>query len=297
MLRMSSHQQSRLFCFGLGYSALALVQKLKPLGWQIAGTVRTEAAAVALRAQGIEVFVFDGTRPLSNAKAVLADTTHLLSSIPPDVGGDPVVVCHGADIAGCEALVWAGYLSTTGVYGDRDGGWVDENAALQPTSVRSEQRFAAEQAWLGLHKRRGVPCHLFRLAGIYGPGRSALDLVRRGTAKRIDKPGQVFSRIHVDDIAAVLMASIAQPNPGRIYNVCDDNPASPAAVTAFACELLSRPLPPLVPFDEAEMSPMARSFYRDNKRVDNHRIKEELAVELIYPDYKAGLKAILAAER
>ncbi|MFQ5773423.1 MAG: SDR family oxidoreductase [Kiloniellaceae bacterium] len=286
----------RLFCFGLGYSAQTLAGRLRARGWRIAGTTRGVDKAAALRAAGIEALPFDRGRPLDDPAAALAETTHLLSSVPPDERGDPVLDHHGADIARCAGLAWAGYLSTTGVYGDRAGGWVDEDSALAPTGARGRRRAAAERAWLALRHDRGVPVHVFRLAGIYGPGRNALAAVRGGAAKRIDKPGQVFSRIHVEDIARVLEASMARPNPGRAYNVCDDDPAPPAEVIAYACALLGVAPPPLVPFSDAELSPMARSFYRDNKRVSNRRIKEELGVSLAYPDYKAGLTAILAHE-
>jgi nucleoside-diphosphate-sugar epimerase len=245
---------------------------------------------------GIEAFAFDRGRPLDDPGAALAGTTHLLSSVPPDAEGDPVLDCYAADIAALPGLVWAGYLSTTGVYGDRGGGWVDEDSALEPTGARGRRRLAAERAWLALQRDHGVPVHLFRLAGIYGPGRNALQTVRAGNAKRIDKPGQVFSRIHVEDIATVLEASIARPDPGRAYNLCDDDPTPPAEVIAHACALLGQEPPPLVPFEDAELSLMARSFYRDNKRVSNRRIKEELGVALAYPDYKTGLKALLEAE-
>jgi len=161
--------------------------------------------------------------------------------------------------------------------------------------VRGRRRLAAEIAWLDLWRDRGVPVHIFRLAGIYGPGRSPFDALRTGTAKRIAKPGQVFSRIHVDDLASVLIASITRPRPGAVYNVCDDEPASSAEVGAHAAQLLGVPTPPLVPFDEAALSPMARSFYADNKRVANTLIKTELEVRLRYPDYRSGLAAILAA--
>ena len=284
---------NRLFCFGLGFSARALAARLRGTEWRIAGTTRGEDRAAALRAEGIEAFVFDRVRPLEDPAAALAGTTHLLASVPPDDHGDPVLDVHGADIGGLGSLDWIGYLSTTGVYGDRGGGWVDEGSALEPTGARGRRRVAAEEAWCALHRDHGLPVHLFRLAGIYGPGRNALATVRGGTAKRIDKPGQVFSRIHVDDIAQVLEASMARPNPGRAYNVCDDDPAHPAEVIAHACGLLGQEPPPLVPFAEADLSPMARSFYRDNKRVSNRRIKDELGVDLAYPDYKAGLQALL----
>jgi nucleoside-diphosphate-sugar epimerase len=222
--------------------------------------------------------------------------THLLVSVPPDAAGDPVLAVHGEDIARIKGLRWLGYLSTTSVYGDHGGGWVDETAELAPSGDRGRRRVAAEAGWLELWHRRGVPVHIFRLAGIYGPGRSPFDALRAGTAKRIDKPGQVFSRIRVEDLAHVLAASISRPRPGAIYNVCDDDPAAPEAVVAHAAALLGMPAPPLVPFEAAELSPMARSFYDDNKRVSNRLIKSELGVTLRYPDYRAGLAAILADE-
>ncbi len=285
----------RLFCFGLGYTALALAESLRAEGWRIAGTCRSAEDRAALARRGIEAHLFDRDRPLADPAAILAGTRCLLSSVPPDAAGDPVLDRHAADIAGIEGLAWVGYLSTTGVYGDRAGGWVDETSPLRPSGERGRRRLAAETAWLDLWRRGGTPVHLFRLAGIYGPGRSALDAVRAGRAKRIVKPGQVFSRIHVEDIVAVLRASIARPNPGAAYNVCDDDPAPPAEVVAFACALLGVAPPPPVPFDEADLSPMARSFYADNKRVRNDRIKTELGVRLRHPDYRAGLTAILQA--
>jgi len=285
----------RLFCFGLGYSALVLARRLQAEGWTIAGTCRGEAKRDALAQAGIEAHLFARDRPLVDAAAALAGTTHLLSAAPPDAAGDPVLALHGGAIAALgPSLAWAGYLSTTGVYGDRAGGWVDESAALQPTGERGRRRCAAEAAWLDLWRQHGVPIHLFRLAAIYGPGRSALDQVRSGTARRIDKPGQVFSRIHVEDIATALAASMARPHPGTAYNLCDDAPAAPQTVIAFACELLGVAPPPLVAFDAAELSPMARSFYDDNKRVANARMKRELGVRLRYPDYREGLRALMA---
>jgi nucleoside-diphosphate-sugar epimerase len=217
-------------------------------------------------------------------------------SVPPDADGDPVLAIHGDDIVGIEGLRWLGYLSTTGVYGDRGGGWVDESAELSPSGERGRRRVAAEAGWLALWHRHGMPVHIFRLAGIYGPGRSPFEALRAGTAKRIDKPGQVFSRIHVEDLACVLAASISRPRPGGVYNVCDDDPAAPEAVVAHAAALLGVPAPPLVPFEAAGLSPMARSFYDDNKRVSNRLIKSELGVTLRHPDFRAGLAAILADE-
>ncbi len=288
--------ECRLFCFGLGFSARRLAARVRDQGWRVAGTTRNAGKMAAMRQEGIEAVLFDRDRPLDDPATALAGATHILSSVPPDAAGDPVVDHHGADLSGRHGLQWLGYLSTTGVYGDRAGGWVDEESDLTPSGDRGRRRVAAESAWLDLHVRAGLPVHLFRLAGIYGPGRNALVSVRGGTARRIDKPGQVFSRIHVEDIARVLEASMAHPNPGRAYNVCDDNPAPPEEVIAHACGLLGLAPPPLTPFETAELSPMARSFYRDNKRVSNRRLKNELGVSLAYPDYKAGLKALLDAE-
>ena len=284
----------RLFCFGYGFSASVLAARFLPQGWAVAGTTRKPDKLAALAAAGVEAFLFDRDRPLDDPTAALAGATHVLISAPPDAQGDPVLDQHAAEILACQGIEWLGYLSTTGVYGDRGGAWVDEDSALEPTGPRGERRLAAERGWLALWRDHGLPVHLFRLAGIYGPGRNALETVRRGRAQRIDKPGQVFSRIHVEDIASVLEASIAAPNPGRAYNLCDDDPAPPEAVIAHACALLGVEAPPLVPFEAAELSDMARSFYRDNKRVSNARIKAELGVALAYPDYKTGLAALLA---
>lgn len=286
-------QHPHLFCFGLGYTALALARALVGQGWRVTGTCRDTTHAREARLLGLEIVIFDRDHPIPDIDRHLASATHLLSSVPPDETGDPVLDSHGAAIAAAAPrLQWIGYLSTTGVYGDRQGDWVDESSDLTPSGERGRRRLAAERAWRALPQ----PAHLFRLAGIYGPGRSALDTVRSGKARRIVKPGQVFSRIHVADIVAVLLASMARPNPGAAYNVCDDDAADPAVVIAYACDLLNVPPPPAVPFEEAELSPMARSFYDDNKRVRNDRIKRELGVTLAYPDYRAGLQALLEAE-
>jgi nucleoside-diphosphate-sugar epimerase len=273
----------RLLCFGLGYTARAVVRQLGP-DWDVIGTSRSGEPGT-LR--------FDRDHPLSGEH--FAGLTHVLFSIPPDQAGDPVLDLHGDDIAALPDLRWVGYLSTTGVYGTRDGGWVDEASELRPSSTRSKHRVEAETAWMDLGRRHGVPVHIFRLAGIYGPGRSVFDALRDGAAKRIDAGTQVFSRIHVDDIATVLLASIAKPRPGAIYNICDDEPAAQAEVVAYAATLLGVPPPQLIPLAEAGLSPMARSFYNDNKRVSSALIKRELGVTLAYPNYRAGLAAILAA--
>jgi nucleoside-diphosphate-sugar epimerase len=285
--------RSHLFCFGLGYSALALARRLTGSGWVIGGTCRTSEKAAPLLATGLCADLFDRNRPVG--QKALSGITHLLVSIPPDAEGDPVLARHGDDIAAL-APSWVGYLSTTGVYGDRGGGWVDEAAALLPTGERGRRRGAAEQGWLDFWRERGVPVHVFRLAGIYGPGRSVFGTLRSGTAKRIDKPGQFFSRIHIADLTSVLIASIRQPRAGAVYNVCDDEPSPSEAVVAHAAALLGLSAPPLVPLAAAGLSPMARSFYDDNKRVSNRLIKTELGVALRYPDYRTGLAAILAEE-
>lgn len=284
----------RLFCFGLGYTATALAETLMGDGWRVAGTCRSEETTGSLADRGIEVFLVDRARPLVDAGRALAGTTHLLSSVPPDDAGDPVLDLHAGDIGALPDVEWAGYLSTTGVYGDHGGGWVDEATPLTPSGARGRRRVAAERAWLDLVERCSLPVHLFRLAGIYGPGRNALVTVKQGRARRVVKPGQVFSRIHRDDIVQTLLASMRKPNPGVAYNVCDDEAAPPQDVIAYACDLLGVAPPPEIDFAAAELTPMARSFYADNKRVRNNRIKKELGVTLRWPTYREGLKALLA---
>ena len=282
-----------LLSIGHGYSAEALARRLLPQGWRVIGTTRSASRAARLRAAGVEAVIWPG----EGLRPALAAATHLLSSVAPVETGDPVIAALGPEIAAAAPhLAWVGYLSTTGVYGDREGGWVDEASPLAPTTRRGAARLRAEGEWQALARQAGLPLHIFRLAGIYGPGRGPFEKVKAGTARRIVKPGQLFSRIHVDDIAQVLEASIARPNPGAVYNVCDDAPAPPEDVLAHAAELLGLPPPPEVAFDEAEMSDMARSFYAESKRVRNDRMKEELGVRLLYPDYRAGLAAVLAAE-
>ncbi len=283
-----------LFCFGLGYTALALARRLVAGGWNVTGTCRGAEQTAALHRAGYPAHLFDRDRPLP--PEAMKSATHVLVSAPPDATGDPVLDRHGEDIAALRGLAWLGYLSTTSVYGDRGGGWVDEGSALRPSGERGRRRVAAECGWRALCRRRGVSVHIFRLAAIYGPGRSPFAALRAGAARRIDKLGQVFSRIHVEDLVQVLCASMSQPRPGAVYNVCDDDPAAPEAVVAYAAALLGVPAPPLVPFAETPLSPLARSFYDDNKRVANALIKRELGVTLRYPDYRAGLAAVLAAE-
>jgi nucleoside-diphosphate-sugar epimerase len=275
-----------LVTLGHGYSAARLAATLG-LGWRVAGTTRSAGKAAEMRAAGVEPVDWADADAVD---AAIARADRLLISLPPNAEGDPVLRRHAAALRTTRPA-WVGYLSTTGVYGDRGGGWVDEDDALEPVNERSRWRVAAERAWLAT----GLPVQVFRLAGIYGPGRSALDRVREGRAQRVVKPGQVFSRIHVDDIAATLRASMARPDPGRVYNVADDLPTPPQDVIAHAAGLLGLPVPPQVSIEEADLSPMARSFYAESKRVANARMKRELGVVLAYPDYRAGLAAILAA--
>ena len=288
---------SRLFCFGLGYSAETLAKRLAAKGWSIAGTARDLANIERLRDEGYEVVRFTGEAGNAGLVAALAGTTHLLHSIPPGPDGDPVLRHYRAGIARLPTLDWVGYLSTVGVYGNSAGAVVDESAQPHPNNERTRARVVAESAWLALGEEMGRPAQVFRLAGIYGPGRSALDKLRAGTARRIVKPGQVFNRIHVEDIASVLEASIARPRAGAIYNVADDEPAPPEDVVTYAAELLAIEPPREVPFDEADLTPMARSFYGDSRRVSNALIKSELGVRLAYPNYRQGLKALANAAR
>jgi dTDP-4-dehydrorhamnose reductase len=284
-------QDPCLLTLGHGYSARALAARVDS-NWRCVGSVRRPEGCERLRAEGVAPVLWENREAIEEA---IGAATHLLVSAPPDGSGCPVLARHGGAIARSERLRWIGYLSTTGVYGDRGGDWVDEKTPLEPVNQRSHWRVAAEAGWQRLGEEADLPVMVFRLAGIYGPGRSALDRLREGRAQRIVKAGQVFSRIHVADIAQVLAASIAAPDPGRVYNVADDEPAPPQDVIAHAAELLGMPAPPEIPFERADLSPMARSFYAESKRVSNRRIKAELGVRLAYPTYRAGLASILAA--
>src|SRR4029077_20882469 len=284
---------SRLFCFGLGFSAEALARRLWGKDLSIAGTARDPANIERLRAEGYEVCRFAGEPGNAELAAALAGTTHLLLSIPPRSEGDPVL--HYRDEIAClPTLEWIGYLSTVGVYGNHPGAVVDEATMPRPHNERTKARVVAESGWLAFGEEIGRPAQVFRLAGIYGPGRSALDKLRTGTAPRIVKAGQVFTRIHVEDIASVLEASIARPRAGAIYNVADDEPAPPEDVIAYGAEWWGREPPPEVPFEDANLSPMARSFYGDSRRISNALIKTELGVRLVYPTYREGLLALCA---
>jgi len=279
-----------LLSFGHGYSARALSRILLPQDWRIIGTTRDEDKAVRLMNEGVEPRIWPGADMIPALNAA----THILISAGPDDAGDPILAQLETEIAArADQFEWVGYLSTTGVYGDHNGDWVDEETPLTPATKRGIARVEAEAAWQAIPD---LPLHIFRLAGIYGPGRGPFAKVRNGTARRIIKQGQVFSRTHVADIARILAASIKKPNIGSIYNVCDNDPAPPEDVIAYAAELLGMPVPEAIDYETADMTPMARSFYAESKKVRNDKIKTELGVELLYPDYKTGLKALLARE-
>lgn len=281
-----------LLCFGMGYCAEALAARLKPAGWRILGTARSAERMRELAGRGWQACTFGDIE----ASGILAEPDlHLLASAPPDEAGDPVLRAFGHRLgAAAGTMAWAGYLSTTGVYGDRQGDWVDEDSPLAPQSERGRRRVEAERDWLRWGEATGVPVNVFRLAGIYGPGRNQLETLRAGTARCIVREGQVFSRIHVDDIAAVLQAAMVRRRPGRVYNVCDDEPAPPHEVVRFAAALLGVEAPPLEDFETARatLSPMAASFYAESKRVRNDRMKAELGVSLAWPTYREGLSAL-----
>lgn len=288
-----------LFCFGLGYSARHLAATLFDEGWRVSGTHRPDDEDDEQASDDgfppISTTPFDRDNPIDDFDFLFETVTHVLVSIPPDSAGDVVLDVHGADIARHAGHIkWLGYLSSVGVYGNTKGRKVDENAPLLPTQERSRFRALAENRWQNLGAFNNLPIHVFRLAGIYGPGRSAFDKIRSARAKNIIKPGHKFSRIHVDDITNVLSASMESPNPGAIYNVCDDKPAEPSKVLSMAAKLLGVPLPDEITFEQAlpEMSEMQQTFWADKRLLSNERIKEELGITLKYPTFEDGLNAI-----
>lgn len=286
-----------VFIFGIGFSsdAAARFLRISQPEVSLSGTVRTPEKAARLRAEGIEAVVFDGTAPGPEVGAALSQATHVVLSIAPGAEGDPALVQHRAELDAAP-LEWLCYYSTVGVYGDFGGDWIDESAPLVPRNERSDRRVLAEQAWRDYAAARGVPLTILRLAGIYGTGRSTFDKLRDGTARRVIKPGQVFNRIHVDDIGRVTALAAAQRLDGT-FNLADDLPAPPQDLVTHAAGLLGIEPPAEVAFETAEMTPMQRSFYADNKRVSNAAIKAALEIELLYPNYEAGLAAIYEAER
>ena len=282
-----------LFCFGLGYVAEATARLLLDKGWRVSGTCRNEEKFHRLRALGVTAHLFDDGAPLLFPEDALIGVTHILHSIPPGPGGDVVYGEHSDDLKNYANVQWTGYLSTTGVYGDYNGETVQEDSPLRATEPRALRRIEAERLW---REDSAMSAHVFRLSGIYGPERNALERVKSGTAKRVIKKGQVFSRIHRDDAAQTLLKSIENPCPGEIYNVADDMPAASHETLEYAATLLNMPNPPAVSADDPSLSAMAREFYRSCRRVDNAKIRNALGVKLQYPDYKAGLNAIFKAE-
>ncbi len=279
--------EKTLLSLGHGYSARALAKRLVPQGWRIIGTTRSAEKMDGIAARGVEPLLWPG----SDVTAILREARNLLISAGPGPDGDPVLkALQDQILEAAPHLRWVGYLSTTGVYGDHQGDWVDEDTPLAPSTKRGQARVTAEAAWRAIPE---LPLHIFRLAGIYGPERGPFAKVRKGTARRIIKEGQVFSRIHVEDIAQALELSIKRPDAGAIFNLCDDDPAPPQDVIGHAAELLGLPLPEAVDFETAEMTPMARSFYAESKKVRNDRIKDALGWKPTYPDYRSGLAAML----
>ena len=282
-----------LLAFGYGFATRALVRRLVPKGWTAAATHRSGESAAAIRADGVTPVDLADRDALTEA---LAATRALLVTAPPGPQGCPGLNTLVGPLAEAGAFPdWTGYLSTTGVYGDRGGGWVTEASRLAAQSVEGARRVGAERDWLEVGRGMGLTVTVFRLPGIYGPGRSAFDRLRDGRARRIAAPGQVFSRIHVDDLAAALEASIARPRAGGIYNLCDDEPAPNSEVIAHAARLLGIAPPPEVALADASLSPAALRFYAGSKRVSNARAKAELGWRPAYPTYREGLAAVLAA--
>ena len=279
--------QNTILYAGFGYTAQALAKQLDQSTWRIIATTRNRASLDDIAACGAEPVLWtDGI------DTAIASATHLLISAPPGEDGCPVLNAVKRALA-CDRLTWIGYLSTNGVYGDHQGAWVDETSQLRGTSLRSRRRIQAEADWRDFADENNKALIIFRLPGIYGPGRSAIDTVRAGKAKRIYKEGQVFSRMHVDDIAAAVHAGLQRCTSSNIFNLADDEPAPPQDVISYACELLGVDPPPLVPIDEADLSEMARSFYADSKQVSNVKMKQELLARLKFPNYRIGLESIL----
>jgi hypothetical protein len=288
---------SRLFCFGLGYCAAELGRRLLTESWTVAGTTAHPEKMDALAVQGFEPFLFAGNEALANVADTLKTATHVLLSIPPDAESDPALRFFGEKIADSPSIRWIGYFSSVGVYGDANGNWVDETTQPKPGTERGMRRVKAESGWTDLARKSAKALVIYRLPGIYGPGRSAIDQLRAGTARRVFKPGQLTNRVHVDDIATAVQASIDLPSGTHVFNITDDMPAPPQDVIAYGAELLGVPCPRATDPADAALSPAARSFYIENKKVSNARMKAELGVKLAYPTYVEGLKAIAGLSR
>jgi nucleoside-diphosphate-sugar epimerase len=287
-------QPGHLFFFGLGYTAQRMAERLLPEGWKISGTARTPEKCAELAALGFKVHLFDGIAPLADPAAAFTGVTHIVNSISPPPEGDPALALHREDLIAATDLRWIGYLSTPAVYGDRQGEWVCEEDPINPGSPRGQRRADAERGWLDGFADTDKAVQVFRLSGIYGPGRNELVKLGAGTARIIDKPGQVFNRIHVDDIATILLASMARPRADAVYNVADDEACASGDVVRHASGLLGIDPPTPIPFDSAALSPMARSFYSECKRLDTAKLRNELGVNLAYPTYREGLAEISA---
>jgi dTDP-4-dehydrorhamnose reductase len=273
-----------LLIIGEGYTASVFAQQHRTRGIDVLGTSRSGRPGTLL---------FDGQTLSNEVLAAAQKATEVLISLPPEAQGDPffhAIAPHALPL--CKKVL---YLSTIGVYGDQRGAWINENGPLNAKAERALWRIKAERQWLQSGVERGISSQIFRLGGIYGPGRNPLVDLALGSAKRIEKPGQVFNRIHVEDIARVLLAAIERGEAGAIYNVVDDEPAAPQTVVEHACRLSGAPLPPLTAFEQAALSPMARAFYADNRRVSNRKIRRELGVDLAFPTYREGLCGLLAA--
>ncbi|MGB1077659.1 MAG: SDR family oxidoreductase [Bdellovibrionales bacterium] len=264
--------------------------------WKICGTTSNPEKAALVEGRNISLIVQEQERIISDIGNLLSGTTHLLISVPPKNLGCPIFRSYFREIAQLDTLEWIGYLSSTGVYGDRVGGWVDEEAEIRPNTIRGTRRARAEAQWMSLFNRYNAPLHTFRISGIYGPGRSAIDSINAGIARRIYKENHMFNRIHIDDLVQVLNASIEAPRAGAIYNVSDDEPAPSHEVISEAADLLGVEEPPLIDIEYANLAPMTQSFYSDNKKVRNDLIKQELGVTLKYPTFREGLRACLEEE-
>ena len=284
-----------ILILGLGYSAGFFARAALARGWEVTGTVRSAEKAAELSREGIRTLVFGGFAVSSPLAKAVAEADAVLVSVQPAEDGDPALGPLRAALMAAPNLRWIGYLSTIGIYGDQGGAWIDEATPPAPTNARTRQRVDIEEAWLQLGRDSGKPVQIFRLSGIYGPGRNAITKLRNGTANRLIKPGQVFNRIHVDDIAGVLMASLAKPRQGAIYNVTDDEPGPPQDVITFAADLTGLEPPPEIPFEQARLSPMAASFYGESKRVSNALVKREFGYSFRYPTYHEALRDLAAA--
>ena len=310
----SSKPEHHLLCLGFGYTAQFLAKRLlgpnSLIPFQgISGTTRglNATKANAMAAIGVRPIILEGDK--TNLPAAITDSTHLLvSAAPPrkltleegpNAENGNKIICPALDIIrtlDTSSLKWIGYLSSNGIYGNHDGAWVDETTPPNPTGARGHARLAAEKAWKNFGASKNIPVRIFRLPGIYGPGRSAIDNLRNGTAKRIHKPGQVFNRMHVDDIAMALEKALFLNPPENIFNLCDDEPSAPQDVITYAAQLIGKEPPPIIDIEQAGLSATGRSFYNDNKRVRNVLMKTALGLELQYPSYREGLQAIFTNE-